>query len=60
MIVIRLVIVALLIAIGALALAWLFTRDAKYLNHIGRVLRFALIVGVVAALVYVVEQIVLR
>ena len=60
MIVIRLIIVALLITVGALGLAWLFTRNPKYLGYIGRVLRFALMVGVVAALLYVVERLVLR
>jgi hypothetical protein len=60
MIVIRLIIVALLIAVAALGLAWLFTRNPKYLGYIGRVLRFALMVGAVAALLYVVERVVLR
>jgi len=60
MIVARLLLVALLIAVVALGLAWLFTGNRKYLNHLGRVLRFALIVGVVAALFYVVERLVLR
>lgn len=60
MIVIRLLLVALLIAVVALGLAWLFTGNRKYLVHIGRVLRFALVVGVIAALVYVVERVVLR
>jgi len=60
MIVVRLLIVALLIAVVALGLAWLFTGNRKYLNHIGRVLRFALVVGVITALVYVVERLVLR
>lgn len=60
MIVIRLIIVAVLIAIGALALAWLFTRDAKYLGYMRRVLRFALIVGFVSALFYLMERVVLR
>lgn len=59
MIVIRLIIVAVLIAIGALALAWLITRDAKYLGYIRRVLRFALIVGIVSALFYLLERIIL-
>jgi len=60
MIVIRLLIVALIIAVVALGLAWLFTGNRKYLGTIGRVLRFALVVGVVAALAYVVERVVLR
>jgi hypothetical protein len=60
MIVIRLLFVALLIAVVALGLAWLFTGQRKYLGHLGRVLRFALVVGFVAALFYVVERLVLR
>jgi hypothetical protein len=60
MIAIRLFIVALLIAVVALALAWMFTGNRKYLGHIGRVLRFALVVGVITALAYVVERLVLR
>lgn len=60
MIVIRLMLVAVLIAIGGLALAWLFTRDAKYLGYIGRVLSFALISGMLTALLYVIERVVLR
>jgi len=60
MIVVRLLLVALLIAVAALALAWLFTGNRTYLGYIGRVLRFALVVGLVAALFYVVERLVLR
>ena len=60
MIVIRLLIVTLLIAVVALGLAWLFTSNRKYLGYIGRVLRFALVVGLIAALLYVVERMVLR
>lgn len=60
MIVLRLLIVAILIAVVALGLAWLLTGNRKYLGYIGRVLRFALVVGVIAALFYVVERLVLR
>jgi uncharacterized membrane-anchored protein len=60
MIVIRLLIVALLIAVVALGLAWLFSGNRTYLGYLGRVLRFALVVGIVTALVYVVERVVLR
>lgn len=60
MIVIRLLIVALLIAVVALGLAWLFTGNRRYLGHIGRVLRLAIVVGFIAALFYVVERVVLR
>ncbi|HQT01329.1 hypothetical protein [Acidovorax sp.] len=60
MIVLRLLVVALLIAVVALGLAWLFTGNRTYLGYIGRVLRFALVVGVIAALFYGVERLVLR
>lgn len=60
MIVIRLLLVALIVAVAALGLAWLFSGNRNYLAHIGRVLRFSLVVGVVAALFYVVERLVLR
>lgn len=60
MIVIRLLIVAVLIAVVALGLAWLFTGDRKYLGTIGQVLRFAVVVGLIAALLYGVERVVLR
>ncbi len=60
MIAIRLMIVALLIAVVALGLAWLFTGNRKYLGYAGRVLRFAVVVGLITALLYVVERLVLR
>lgn len=60
MIVLRLLLVALLLVVTGLALAWLLTGDRRYLAYIGRVLRFAVVVGVVAALFYVVERAVLR
>ena len=60
MIVIRLMIVALLIAVVALGLTWLFTGNRKYLIYIGRVLRFSVVFGLITALLYVVERLVLR
>lgn len=60
MIVIRLLLVALIIAVVALGLAWLFTGNRKYLGYIGRALRFAIVVGFITALLYVVERVVLR
>jgi hypothetical protein len=60
MIVARLLIVALLVAMAALGLAWLFTGKRQYLRYVGRLLRFALVFGLIAALFYVVERIVLR
>jgi hypothetical protein len=60
MIFVRLLLVALLITVMALGLAWLFTGNRKYLRTLGRVLRFSIVVGFVAALVFVVERLVLR
>ncbi len=60
MIVARLMLVALIIAVAALGLAWLFTGNRKYLGTIGRVLRFTVVVGFIAVLFYVVERVVLR
>ena len=60
MIAIRLMIVALLVAVVALGLAWLFTGNRKYLRYVGRVLRFSIVVGLIIALLYVVERVVLR
>lgn len=60
MIAMRLMIVALLIAVVALGLAWLFTGNRKYLGYVGRVLRFSIVVGLIVALLYVVERVVLR
>lgn len=60
MIAVRLMIVALLIAVVALGLTWLFTGDRKYLGYLGRVLRFAVVVGLIVALLYVIERVVLR
>lgn len=60
MIAIRLMIVALLVAVVALGLAWLFSGNRKYLRYVGRVLRFSIVVGLIIALLYVVERGVLR
>lgn len=60
MIFVRLLLVALLVTVIALGLAWLFTGNRKYLHTLGRVLRFSIVVGFVAALVFVVERLVLR
>lgn len=60
MIVLRLLLVALLVGVAALGLAWLVSGERKYLGYIGRVLRFCIVVGFVAALFYVIERVVLR
>jgi len=60
MIIVRLLIVVVLITVAALGLAWLLTGNRKYLGYMGRVLRFAIVFGFVAALLFVVERMVLR
>ena len=60
MIVIRLMLVALLVAVVALGLAWVFSGNRKYLHYVGRVLRFSIVVGLIIALLYFVERGVLR
>lgn len=60
MIVVRMLVVAVLIAVAALGLAWLFTGNRRYLGYLGRVLRFAAVAAFVVALLVVVERVVLR
>ena len=60
MIALRLLLVLALIGIAGLALAWLFTRDKKYLRYAGRIVRFIIVLAVVLALVFVVERVILR
>lgn len=60
MVVVRLLLVALIVTVAALGLAWLVSGNRKYLLRLGRVLRFAVVVGFVTAMAYVVERLVLR
>lgn len=60
MIVLRLLLVLSLAVIAGLVLAWLFTKDAKYLRIIRRIVRFLIVLGVVVALLYVAERVILR
>lgn len=60
MIVIRFVMVLVLFAIVSLTLAWLVTRNAKYLSYLKRVLFFAIILGLIAGAFYIIERVVLR
>lgn len=60
MVVLRLILVLALAVLAGLVLAWLFTRDRKYLQIAGRIVRFILVLAVVVALVFVAERVVLR
>lgn len=56
----RLILVLSLIVLAGLALAWMLTKDQKYLRIAGRILRFLVVLGVVMALVFVAERLILR
>lgn len=56
----RLILVLALIVLAGLALAWMFTKDRKYLRIAGRIVRFLIVLGVVMALVFVAERLILR
>jgi uncharacterized protein involved in exopolysaccharide biosynthesis len=60
MIALRLLLVLALVGIAGLALAWLFTRDKKYLYYAGRIVRFIVVLGIVVVLVFLVERVILR
>lgn len=60
MLILRLFLVLGLAVTAGLVLAWLFTKDRKYLHTAGRIVRFLIVLAVVIALVFVAERIVLR
>jgi hypothetical protein len=60
MIILRLILVLGLAALAGLVLAWLFTRDKKYLQIAGRIVRFIVVLAVVVALVFIAERVILR
>lgn len=60
MIVVRLLLVAFGIGLVSLLLAWMFSGNRKYLDYAGRLLRVGLLVGILAALFYVIERLVFR
>jgi hypothetical protein len=57
--VLRLILVLSLIVLAALVLAWMFTKDKKYLRIAGRIVRFLIVLGVVMALVFIAERLIL-
>lgn len=59
MIVLRLILVLALTGVAGLVLAWLFTKDRKYLRIAGRILRFVFVLAIVVALIFVAERLVL-
>ena len=59
MIVFRVVLLAVLAAVGISMLLYAFTRDGRYLQFVRKVVRFAFVFLVVFALVYVAERLIL-
>ena len=60
MIVLRFVLVLSLIVLAGLGLAWMLTKDKKYLRIAGRIVRFLVVLGVVMALIFITERLILR
>jgi len=58
-IVFRVVLLAVLAAVGISMLLYAFTRDGRYLQFVRKVVRFAFVFLVVFALVYVAERLIL-
>ncbi len=56
MIVIRILGVLTLITIGASVLAWVITRNRRWLRFATQVLKLAVVTGIVLVLLYVLER----
>lgn len=56
MIVIRLLGVLTLITIGASVLAWVITRNRRWLRFASQVLKLAVVAGIVLVLLYILER----
>jgi hypothetical protein len=59
MVILRLVLVLTLASLAGMVLAWVFTKDRRYLNWAVRGLRFLFVFLVLAALFYIIERLVL-
>jgi nucleoside permease NupC len=59
MLVFRLIVGAVALVLGGLAIAWMVTRDRKYLTIAWRLAQWALALGVLLALLYVFERVLL-
>ncbi len=59
MVVLRLLLVLTLGVVGSLVLAWVFTRDRRYLDWAMRGLRFLFVFVLIAAMLYIIERLVL-
>ena len=59
MLVFRIVLVASALLLGGLVVAWMITRDRKYLRIAARSLLWVLVLGVILGLLYVFERVLL-
>ena len=59
MLVFRLIVGAVALVLGGLVVAWMLTRDRKYLTIAWRMAQWTLALGVVLALLYVFERVLL-
>lgn len=59
MVILRLLLVLTLAIVGGLVLAWVFTKDRRYLDWAMRGLRFLFIFVLIAMMLYVIERLVL-
>lgn len=59
MVILRLLLVLTLAIVGGLVLTWVFTKDRRYLDWAMRGLRFLFIFVLIAAMLYVIERLVL-
>ena len=59
MLVFRIVLVASALLLGGLVVAWMITRDRKYLRIGARILLWVLVLGVLLGLLYVFERVLL-
>ena len=59
MLVFRVVLVAAALLLGGLVVAWMITRDRKYLRVAAQSLLWVLVLGVVLGLLYVFERVLL-
>jgi hypothetical protein len=59
LLVFRIVLVASALLLGGLVVAWMITRDRKYLRIAARSLLWVLVLGVVLGLLYVFERVLL-
>jgi hypothetical protein len=60
MLVLRLFVVLLALFLASLLVAWLFTREQRYLRLAGQVLKFCFFLFVIGSLFFVVERVIFR